>query len=69
MVVYGFFMWLDGPLFADQELLGKVGALAVSITTATAIPIFTANRLLNAACGAVAVTMLLLVMVARYSAA
>lgn len=68
MVVYGFFMWLDGPLFADQELLGKVGALTIPITTATVIPIFTANRQLNAACGAVAITMLLLVMLARHSA-
>lgn len=69
MIGYGLFMWFDGPLFAQQELFGRVGALTVPILTVTVIPLFTTNRLVNAACGSVAVAMLLLIMAARYSTA
>lgn len=68
-VGYGVFMWFDGPLFTDQDVLGPVGIIHIPIIAATIVPAFSAKRSLNALGAAVVITMLIVVMVLRYSAA
>jgi hypothetical protein len=69
MVLYGLFMWFDGPLFTEQDVLGPVGILHIPIIAATAMPAISDDRRLNAAAAGLMISVLLVVMVLRYSAA
>ncbi len=69
MVLYGLFMWFDGPLFTEQEVLGPVGVLHIPMIAATVVPAISDNRRLNAGAAGVMISVLFVVIVLRYSAA
>ena len=69
MLSYGFFMWLDGPLFTQQKVLGPVGLIPIPILVAAAVCILTGDRRLNVLGGGLAIAVLLVIMALRYAAA
>jgi len=67
MVGYAGVMWFDGPLFAGQAVFGTVGALHIPIIAADCVPGLTGNDRANAIAAGVVITILLIVMLVRYS--
>jgi len=68
-VLYGLFMWFDGPLFTEQKVLGPVGIMHIPIIAASVVPAISGNQRLNAGAAGAIIAVLLVVMVLRYSAA
>lgn len=68
MILYVLFMWFDGPLLAGQDPFGLVGALHVPMLAAFLVPGISAAKRANSIAASVVITILLGVMIARYSA-
>ncbi len=68
LVGYVTAMWFDGPLFAGQAVFGAVGFLHIPILAADIVPGLTGNRRANIAAASTVATILLIIMVVRYSA-
>jgi hypothetical protein len=68
-VVYALFMWFDGPLFTEQAVFGPVGMMHIPIIAATVVPGVSGNDRANAVAASTVITVLLVVMVVRYSVA
>ena len=68
-MLYGIFMWFDGPLFTEQEVLGPVGIMHIPIIAASVVPAISGESRLNVGAAGVIISVLLVVIVLRYSAA
>lgn len=66
MTGYGVFMLFDGPLLAGQDLAQNFNLITIVLLMDTIIPVFTANRMINALCGSISFAMVLAVIVTRY---
>ena len=63
------FMWFDAPLFAEQAAFGIVGMLHIPIIAAVLVSGLTENDRANAVAASAVITVLLVIMVVRYSTA
>ncbi len=68
LFAYACVMWFDGPLFAGQAVFGKVGLLHIPIILADLVPGLTSNRRANTAAASTVISILLIIMVVRYTA-
>jgi hypothetical protein len=62
-------MWFDGPLFTEQAVFGPVGMMHIPIIAATVVPGVSGNDRANVVTPSAVITVLLVVMVVRYSVA
>ena len=69
LATYASVMWFDGPLFTEQAVFGIVGTLHIPIIVADLVPSVSANHRANAIAASTVITMLVIIMVVRYSAA
>ena len=67
LATYAAFMWFDGPLFTEQAVFGTVGMLHIPIIVADLVPSVSANHRTNAVAASTVITILVVIMVVRYS--